>query len=39
MTAGRLVGVAVACLGFVLGCFVVFLNLVGNDEAPGDDDG
>lgn len=31
-----LVGVTVVCLGFVLGCVVVFLNLVGNDE--GDDE-
>jgi len=29
-----LVGVAATCILFVLGCFVVFLRMVGNEEGP-----
>ena len=31
---GLLVGVAVSCILVVLGCFVVFLRMVGNEEGP-----
>ena len=31
---GLLVGVAVSCILLVLGCVIVFLRMVGNEEGP-----